>query len=412
MVLSLAIGTFAQQLLVITTLPISNMSSSLQPGNIPRAEYYDNWHGNPAEAAWGPGLNIKASIYNGFMTQNISTVDPTCPTGNCTFPLTPSIAVCGDCIATTNEISGANATILNYTTSAGTTFSMMNSSYGDEGTGFQVQPFYPNSTRDGNLTIAAFEMLGVGYASTSSALAGQPGPAMNSSMCRLWMCVNVYNTSVENGIQRQDIVQTYNRIPSTDSISGADNWTFTLPQQFKEVYNVSAFAVEALASELATLTVGSVRVDLSGYDASSDIIEAIWSGSDNQTYQTTWIKNIALSITNTIRQDIPATQPIYAGTGFQLGITVDWRWLVLPIALLTGAIVLLLIVMVRTARSRVGVWKGNPLAMLLLEADSDLRQHLREIGRSTEASGVDERVGSRKATLAKTDLGSWILKSA
>ena len=46
-ILSLAFGTFAQQLLVFENLPIAD--PSLLPGNIPRSETWQSWTGNPAE---------------------------------------------------------------------------------------------------------------------------------------------------------------------------------------------------------------------------------------------------------------------------------------------------------------------------------------------------------------------------
>jgi hypothetical protein len=49
-ILSLAFGTFTQQLLAIGYLPVVNPPSELQPGNIPRAETWANFTGS---LGWG-----------------------------------------------------------------------------------------------------------------------------------------------------------------------------------------------------------------------------------------------------------------------------------------------------------------------------------------------------------------------
>jgi Na+/citrate or Na+/malate symporter len=46
-VISLAFGTFVQQLLAYENLPITD--PALLPGNIPRSDTWQHWTGNPAE---------------------------------------------------------------------------------------------------------------------------------------------------------------------------------------------------------------------------------------------------------------------------------------------------------------------------------------------------------------------------
>ena len=63
MVLSLAITTFMQQLIVFRDIAISETNSSLQPGNIQRSEYYNDFTGSPSEGLLTPSLNMTAAIY-------------------------------------------------------------------------------------------------------------------------------------------------------------------------------------------------------------------------------------------------------------------------------------------------------------------------------------------------------------
>jgi hypothetical protein len=48
-ILSLAFGTFTQQLISYSMYPIPSSHADLLPGNIPRAETWQNFTGNPAE---------------------------------------------------------------------------------------------------------------------------------------------------------------------------------------------------------------------------------------------------------------------------------------------------------------------------------------------------------------------------
>jgi hypothetical protein len=47
--MSLAFGVFTQQLITITNFPITSRDANLLPGNIPRAETWQYYSGNPAE---------------------------------------------------------------------------------------------------------------------------------------------------------------------------------------------------------------------------------------------------------------------------------------------------------------------------------------------------------------------------
>ena len=50
-------------------------------------------------------LGMIAATYNGILNQNVESLPTSCPTGNCTWPLTPSMAICGACSASTYTIS-------------------------------------------------------------------------------------------------------------------------------------------------------------------------------------------------------------------------------------------------------------------------------------------------------------------
>ena len=215
-ILSLTIGTFTQQLIAIENMPVTDDSSTLIPGNVQRTQLFDNFTGNPAEAAWGPLLNMKAAIYNGFMTPNIDPVLASCPSGNCTFPPTPSLAICGDCAPITYSLDACNSTQCNYTTPAGSIFQMENWTAMDEGVGFvsQVSRGYHFPTEKGDIFyLTNFETLGASYGCYSECIESQKHPAYTAHECALWFCVNTYNTTIANGKQTQNIMSSY-KVPN------------------------------------------------------------------------------------------------------------------------------------------------------------------------------------------------------
>ena len=119
-IVSLAFGAFTQQLIGIVNLPISDDGpSDLMAGNIPHSEIWANLTGNPAEAAFSTTLSMKAAVYNGMLEGGIAPLQTFCPTGNCTFPVTPTVAVCGEC-RDVSYTTSCNSTNCQYTLSTGT----------------------------------------------------------------------------------------------------------------------------------------------------------------------------------------------------------------------------------------------------------------------------------------------------
>ena len=43
-------------------------------------------------------LTMKAAVSNGILTEGILPVTASCSTGNCSWPLTPTLAICGGCV--------------------------------------------------------------------------------------------------------------------------------------------------------------------------------------------------------------------------------------------------------------------------------------------------------------------------
>ena len=418
-VLSLAIGTFTQQLITIRNIPVRELNSTLSPGNIPRTEYYSTFGGNPAEGATTPGLNMKAAIYNGLMTPNVNAVLANCPTGNCTFPLTPTLAVCGDCAPINPVRTKCNLTHCKYTMASGSVFELTNMTAEGEGTGFQSMNSWGYhwknaATISDRIYIANFDMMGAPYGSFSEISLADMQAA---SECALWMCVNELNVTTKSGQQSQNIVSSLSTLKYEESTT---NYTFKFPNTTAgapagshtnySLYYIAAAALQYQFTQgTSPMLNGTSFLDLSGYATSSDALDAIWHGTADQK---NWIQNVARSMSNVLRSESPTPRAIYRGTAYVQGIRVQWWWMSLPIATVGGSILLLVIVMIRTARSDVNAWKGSPLTFLLFDVDQDIRRAVVNARWTDTVSGIEHGVGKRKVTLRRQDGGRWMFKGA
>lgn len=367
---------------------------------------------------------MKAAIYGGMMSNSTIVVPPTCPTTNCTFPLTPSIAVNASCVKTDYQILGCNDTSCDYLTSTGSQFTLANFNKSFEGVGFATRPSVVTLTSglfNATAAFAAFDMIGVPYAYEGD-YAYLQSNIISSSQCSLWLALSLYNTTVESGVQQQACIDTTINVPDANSrYTGGDTWTFTFPERWQRaagtrnnngsdiVYQVDASSWGSLNNAFSSLTSGSVELTDRGYKASSDGIEAIWYGTNNQS---AWVQNLALSMTNVVKSASQQglQRPEFNGTASQLRIDIQWWWLALPAFLTLTSGILLIVIVIRTGRSSVGHWKGNPLTMLLFEVDEKLRQIGTENCDGATPMNVGREIEKKRATLMKMHDGRWLLK--
>lgn len=149
---------------------------------------------------------MKAATYNGVLTSNVPPIRATCSTGNCTWPVTPSLAICGECIRSTYEISCNSNTDSSmnlsvgihspcfYTLPSGMQANLKNFSENDMGVGFQVfaSPGARNrSYQPDKLYIANFEVVGAEWRTTD-----EDGVSLyrgtGAAECALWMCLQAH----------------------------------------------------------------------------------------------------------------------------------------------------------------------------------------------------------------------------
>ena len=331
-------------------------------------------------------LKLKAAAYNGILTSNIEPLTNACPTGNCTWPITRSLAICGECSNSTYQqscgetlnnltvtlggeiMNNYTSPVYRYTVPSGAVANLTDFGQQSEGIGFQVMASLGavyNMSHTDRLYIANFDIVGAPANSYAA-----PSQSIVASECALWISVQAYETRMVNSNQTQLIVQSFSQVINSDISSlDIDDVTFlNLPAEMNPRlhtnYTVGTLAAIAFQEYLPTLFTRSFILNLESQSPSGDVVQAIYNTSANLDG---WIQNVASSISHVVRTtNTPKpTEPddLYNGTGYQLGVKVQWAWITLPVMLVTLSLITLLATIAKTARSPVGTWKGSPLAL-------------------------------------------------
>ena len=139
-----------------------------------------------------PVLSFQTATVNGILQGGIQPIEPNCPTGNCTWPSTPSLAVCGECVPSTYTSSCERLGICNITSASGQTMQITPEIfYIISGNGSH---FPQNDTT--RAYIANFDLLGHNQTATLHPhFQGLWDNALSSSECALWFCVQMYDAS-------------------------------------------------------------------------------------------------------------------------------------------------------------------------------------------------------------------------
>lgn len=358
---------------------------------------------------------MKAAFYDGLLSEQDKQPEAFCPTANCTWPITPSLAICGACSDTTPDdvvcVEGGGCT---YTMPSGTKARIDNYPQSAEGsTVIQAMQGNGSMYRKNDTDMAyltTFDVVGGPLAGYSTLIAAE---------CALWLCVTAWATITFNGNQSQVSFGEYPHLSNasfepTFSHNGSRYGFSDLPGNMNAQPNSSfTYAQDdyfALQDFLAPLLNGKVQLFEASPRYTNDVMQAVLQASSvaNATAGLdAWIKRAAMSMTHAIRTDHPEHDDMYDGVGYQLGYNIDWRWIILPAILVILSPILLIATIVKTAKSTVPPWKSNPLAMLFTQPDRDLRGIM--AGHMDDYKGFPNKIGKTNATLEKCSDGGWLL---
>ena len=283
--------------------------------------------------------------------------------------------------------------------------------------------YQPNAS---NLYISNFEVVGSPPNTSDSGFVSLLNSSIVASECALWMCVQAFEMSMVNPNQTQVVMQEFSQFRNSTAATtlGGTLGISTIPLQDIPStmnprphgnYTVGLGAYSAFKAYLSPTFNGSVDLREESMISSSDVIEAIWTSTGDLDK---WIKTVATSLTNAIRADkingnqdaaLNAVQDaFYNGQAYQLGYDVRWPWIILPVVLVVWSLIILVITMIKTARSSVRAWKGSPLAILFMDVDDQIKNAA--FGQLGVHNGLQKSVGRIKVKMEADREGRWFFK--
>ncbi|KAI0473743.1 hypothetical protein GGR56DRAFT_547729 [Xylariaceae sp. FL0804] len=415
--------TFSSQMVQYNEYPTVYINTSDPAAPLPappllRAETWDNVVSTGFGAEMDLGLSSKAAIYDGIMANSITDLPASCATANCTWPIFPSLAVCGNCSESTYSSSCSAQDGCTYQMPSGTAIA------DPPGTGLQyhftVAP--SNGTyvwlNDSSMAVVSvFDIMWVANLPTQQQQqAPQAATTVQAYECGLWFCLQAYNVTVADGTQYSTAVANWSTTQfAAESSAHFDEYVFVdVPAELNAGggvrYSVPAEAVQTLRGFMDALMLGNVT-DVAGAVAySSDWTQAMQNATADLPG---WVAALALSMTNDVRASgtVARSRAVdYAGTAYVLAahVDVDWRWLCYPLALLALTLACLAQTVWRTARDQVCAWKGDSLPMLFCRVSRTVHARVRD-GMDVP-DGLDDRVGRAEVELIRCEDGQWLFR--
>lgn len=395
-ILILLFDPFLQQVVIYPTRLVSSGKAAI----IVRSEVYGarSHEGLPLPSV--VDLSMKAAIYDGvFAIGNNadSNVRYTCPTGNCTWPEFSSLAVCSKCESITSLVEKACDDTGCYMLSLpnGPTLS---------GLGGQINASVTNISSSLNAIQASVFK----FSSLISKRIKDPDAAF-AIECAMWYCVQTYTASVKDAIISQKVLASWR------------NDSATLTKSSDLLYNVSAFnlntatdstmfrvshlAAEALNSFMSRTFTGSGRINNTGSAFSSDTMQALYN-TDNYSAR---IGNLAISMSNNIRQQNDSVASPSQGTAWKGETYVHVRWVWLSFPMIVAALALLFLggSIYETSHRDILVWKSSNLALLFHGQDLELKDP--PMIHVNKASQMTQMAQEIKLHLTQTQNEDWKL---
>ncbi|RSL38118.1 hypothetical protein CEP53_015157 [Fusarium sp. AF-6] len=409
-ILSQAFGLFSQQLVTLRTDQVA-LRSSTATGQVARTMWLKDG-GSDGDYTVGRSVQAtKIATYTGFVAPSIGVPQVQCPTGNCTWPIIPTIGVCGTCLNVTDDLrfsrvneSGCVLEIPNGTKlERDVCYPLDPSIYGPyfisgPSSGRVFNSYSDIPRRDASNVIAAFGAIGV----PKSRRMVPPEVTINDCIaaeCASWYCVQAREIRVKMGELRDRITETWSEVLIDNEPERQRNVTFTNIPSSMGTATGDQYAVDLLTLD----HIKAFRDELGPYGKRQT--EFTLSLSDAFDDIDGWMDRLTSSLTNAVR--INGTDPPmderYWGTAItdQVVIVVRWEWIVYPAVMVVASMVYLVVEIIRTARIGVRPWKDDPPLPVCMEVDEEMRL---QAGKGLdEPDGIEKRVGEYEVRLRRDD---------
>ncbi|KAI0190918.1 hypothetical protein EV127DRAFT_480715 [Xylaria flabelliformis] len=383
--------TFSSQMVTYTEIPTvltdKNGLGIQQVSPPPRSETWDDIVSN-SFGETSLMLSMKAAIYDGIIAVAVSDVPVSCETSNCTWPIFPSLAVCGACTESLFSTSCDLEKGCSYSMPSGTSI------HSPPGAPFEhyftVAPSNGSSTfpnASSKAIISIFDIM-------SSAKTPRNN-IVQALTCGLWFCLRSYNVTVTNGLVDRSVTKEWSKsdfVPKSSALH--DEYVFfDIPPDMNARqhtrYSVPSDSLRTLRSFMDQLTLGNASQVAGALTYDSDWIQAIEAATGNLPG---WISRLALSLTNEIQLTgtvRPGGNSEYSGTAF---------WNPLPPRYVSAPL--------KAKNLFVRTNFRLCLTMLFCHVSKTIHAQVRDGMDVPE--GLNHRVGRTEVELIRKDNGEWV----
>ncbi|KAH9237631.1 hypothetical protein K456DRAFT_1888132 [Colletotrichum gloeosporioides 23] len=417
---TLGIGISAQQLITvrIDSVPDLDASGFPAPGPVfPRTAMVDAKvrSGGEVELPFSTDL----ALSTGFLSAHVNFLEVACPTGNCTWPIIPTIGICGACDDVTSHIEvldrdpSSCGVSLNVTEGANFGFRPCDGIDIDDVEGLIAYRFFtmqtvvkpraaakvpfPGGPREDRLIFGEFAVIGAFL--NASEVDNYPIPEDPQAYhCGLWYCVEAHQVRVDAGITRDEVLGAWSEARwDSDSRQGTfqklpDSFSADPDEKFTVVEPFTLWNLNGNASIIRHRAGG-------GLDERTTRGQALHEAFGDMD---SFIAKLARSLSNDVRATSTPTMrgAWYQGTSYrnQITIVVRWPWITFQVVMVLFSVFYLVAEMIRTARKPdVRPWKDDALVPLWIELDKDVREQAAQgLG---EPDGIRRRIGKDSVQL-------------
>ena len=185
---------------------------------------------------------------------------------------------------------------------------------------------------------------------------------VSASECSMYYCVNRYSTHVTDGEIEQMILNSWRNDSAT--YSQPSDLLFKPPGSGNTTFWVAKLAAQAMNSFMSKTFTGNGSTDNSSSSPafSSDVIHALYEATNYSRR----IENLAISMTNNIRQQNDSGSTPFSGLAFRTEsyVKVRWGWFAYPAALIVLALLYFLSIIIESTYREVSIWKSSTMANL------------------------------------------------
>ncbi|KAI0857458.1 hypothetical protein F4860DRAFT_489307 [Xylaria cubensis] len=235
-----------------------------------------------------------------------------------------------------------------------------------------------------------------------------PLPPMQAHECALWLSLNYYDVSVQNGTTLYRVTKSYTDMGANSEQDGINfidpktGWAIDDSPYYGLSDYQDRYALLAATANLVPYNNSYVVADwnLPSYyrfgppnTANLDLLQGVYYHSDDLR---NWTLNLAQAITNNIAAVSPAPQTDqYDGEVFspQAYFKIRWYWISLPSLALVLSYAFLGATILQTQQRLVQPWKSNVLVMAFTDMEDSVKTKVIASGALSSPTGLQDAIG-------------------